>query len=120
MMPKCSSRNTTSLRLLIESRMPPVIKGVRSVSSVGSSPGRNSRRMKCWMTFVISCMMASGAPSIYRIENAPRDQGRSIRKLRRVLTRQEFAQNEMLDDFRDILHDGLGRLLHLSNRECPP
>ena len=27
---------------------------------VGSSPGRNSRRMKCWTTFAISSMMASG------------------------------------------------------------
>ena len=26
----------------------------------GSSPGRNSRSMKCWTTFAISSMMASG------------------------------------------------------------
>ena len=27
---------------------------------LGSSPGRNSRRMKCWTTLAISSMMASG------------------------------------------------------------
>ena len=58
-MSKCSSRNTTSFSVLIESRMPPVISGVRSVSSAGSSPGRNSRKMKCWTTLAISSMMAS-------------------------------------------------------------
>ena len=35
MIPKCSSRKTTSFRVVIESRMPPVMRGVRSVNSVG-------------------------------------------------------------------------------------
>ena len=44
-MPKRSSRKTTSLSVVIESRIPPVINGVPSVSSAGSSPGRNSLKM---------------------------------------------------------------------------
>ena len=44
---------------LMESRIPPVIRGVWSVSSSGFSPGRNSRKMKCWTTCAISSMIAS-------------------------------------------------------------
>src|SRR5438552_17626384 len=49
--------NMTSLSVAIESSTPPVINGVVSVSSEGSSPGRNSLRIRSLTTALMSSVM---------------------------------------------------------------
>ena len=52
------SKKVTTLSTAIESRMPVVISAVVSVSSEGSSPGRNSLRMNVLISdLIFSCVI---------------------------------------------------------------
>jgi hypothetical protein len=53
-----------------------------------------------------------------RVEDSPGDQRRPLGELAGILAGEEFAQDEVMNDRRDIFHDGLARLLQPARTRC--